>query len=60
MIGKQSNKSMKAKKGDIKVTYSYEPISKEEEEWRLQRLFELLLEADLCHLEQLKQREMKD
>jgi len=51
---------MKAKKGDIKVTYSYEPISKEEEGWRLKRLFEILLEADMRSLEKLKKEEIRD
>ena len=51
--------NMKAKKSDIKVTYTYEPISKEEEEWRLKRLFELLLKADMRSLEKLKKEEFE-
>jgi len=51
---------MRQLKQEIKVEMVYESVSKEEEEWRLKKLFEILLEADLKVFNKDKVKDRKD
>jgi len=54
-----SSPSITKKENNLEVICCYAPNSKEEEQWRLKRFFELLLEADLRRFEELRKEKYR-